>query len=79
MVIVEPPPSKDMHQTLVQVQNFVLDHEVEVMNFLPLFFGVGAFQFRNPLLFDGLYLVMIHGLLLMVLLLRFTKHDERVR
>jgi hypothetical protein len=55
IAVVEPPPPEHLLQhALNQVRNFLADREVEVVNSLPWFFGVGAFLFRNPVVRSAL-------------------------
>ncbi|KAM0852655.1 hypothetical protein ACQ4PT_051620 [Festuca glaucescens] len=71
-----PPPEHLLHEAMEQVRNFLLDRDLEVVNSLPWFCGVGAFQFRNPVVRAAL---VDHGVWqLGGAVLRFIKHNEGV-
>ncbi|KAM0845638.1 hypothetical protein ACQ4PT_056230 [Festuca glaucescens] len=73
--LVDPsPPENLLQHTMDQVRNFLLDRDLEVVNSLPWFCGVGAFQFRNLVVRAAL---VDHGAWpLGNASLRFIKHNE---
>ncbi|KAM0902612.1 hypothetical protein ACQ4PT_019202 [Festuca glaucescens] len=75
VAMVDPPPPENLLQhTMDQVRNFLLDRDLEIVNSLPWFCGVGAFQFRNLVLRAAL---VDHGVWpLGDATLRFIKHNE---
>ncbi|KAM0861167.1 hypothetical protein ACQ4PT_046089 [Festuca glaucescens] len=75
VTLVDPPPPENLLQhTMDQVRNFLLDRDLEVVNSLPWFCGIGAFQFRNPVARAAL---VDHGAWpLGDATLRFIKHNE---
>ncbi|KAM0919316.1 hypothetical protein ACQ4PT_008244 [Festuca glaucescens] len=77
VVMVEPPPPEHLlHEVMEQVRNFLLDRDLEIVNSLPWFCGVGAFQFRNPVVRASL---VDHGAWQFGNgQLRFIKHNEGV-
>ncbi|KAM0863278.1 hypothetical protein ACQ4PT_044697 [Festuca glaucescens] len=71
-----PPPEHLLHEVMEQVRNFLLDRDLEIVNSLPWFYGVGAFQFRNPVVRASL---VDHGAWQFANgQLRFIKHNEGV-
>ncbi|KAM0831402.1 hypothetical protein ACQ4PT_065568 [Festuca glaucescens] len=77
IVVVDPPPLEHLLQDAMdQVNNFLLERDLEIVNSLPWFCGVGAFQFRNPVVRAAL---VDHGEWpLGDASLRFIKHNEGV-
>ncbi|KAM0930056.1 hypothetical protein ACQ4PT_001142 [Festuca glaucescens] len=77
VAVVDPPPPEHLLQDAMdQVSNFLLERDLEIVNSLPWFCGVGAFQFRNPVVRAAL---VDHGEWpLGDASLRFIKHNEGV-
>ncbi|KAM0908557.1 hypothetical protein ACQ4PT_015378 [Festuca glaucescens] len=71
-----PPPEHLLQDSMDQVRNFLLYRDLEIVNSLRWFCGVGAFQFRNPVVRATL---VDHGEWpLGAASLRFIKHNEGI-